>query len=107
MPLYRLLCTNCKAEQRRLLSQKEFDNFAGACVICGNVLGVTLGEPQSRSVETVDDYRSKKVVSDIDKLVDQRAKDHFRSYELPRLRSERGDQYCIDNGFLDKNGRPT
>jgi hypothetical protein len=106
MPIYRFICKPCNREERRLLKKEEADAFSGACKVCGQPLTQVLGMPEAHIVETADDYRGKTVVNDIEKKLDARARDYFNKHDLPRLVSEKGIEWCKQQGFLDQDGRP-
>jgi predicted nucleic acid-binding Zn ribbon protein len=106
MPIYRFVCSPCKLEQKKLLTKEEAEKFSGACSLCGQPLTQTIGVPEGQFKETVDEYRDKKVVNDIEKKLDDRARDHFNKHDLPRLIDEKGIEWCKKNGFVDQDGRP-
>jgi predicted nucleic acid-binding Zn ribbon protein len=106
MPIYKFVCKPCKREEKHLLKKEEADKFSGACSMCGQPLTQVIGIPESQSKETVDEYRNKRVVSDIDKKLDERAKEHFNKHDLPRLIDEKGLEWCKKQGFVDQDGKP-
>lgn len=106
MPIYRFICHPCKIEQKVLLKKEDADKFGGACKVCGSPLIQVIGLPTTQSVETADDYRNTKVASDIDRKLDERAQEHFRKHDLPRLVAEKGAEWCKQQGFLDADGKP-
>jgi bacteriocin-like protein len=78
MPMYVFVCINCKAEEKKLLREKELDNISGGCKICGSPIQQSLGRPESRSMETTDEYRGKTNVQGVDQMIEDRAKEHDR-----------------------------
>ncbi len=65
-----------------------------------------LSAPSVRSLETADEYHGIKNVQDNSKMVDERAKDHWRKHELPRFIQENGVEAAIKNGWVNPDGTP-
>jgi hypothetical protein len=106
MPIYRFICEQCGAEYKRLMRASQMEAYSGACIICGAPVVLTVGKPEGRAVETADEYKNKKKVQDAEKLVLERAQEHHRKHELPRIIADRGIDYARENGLVDEDGRP-
>lgn len=106
MPIYRFVCKPCNREEKQLLKKEEAEAFSGACTVCGQPLAQIMGIPEGQSKDTVDEYRNKRVVSDLDKKLDERAKEYFNKHDLPRLIDEKGIEWCKKQGFVDQDGKP-
>lgn len=107
MPFFRFKCSACDASLKKLLRNKlEAENYSGGCDICGSPVVQTLGTPDKQELVTVDEDRGKKHVDGIEEMIDERAKDHFRKVQLPRMIEERGMDYVKENGFVDEDGKP-
>jgi predicted nucleic acid-binding Zn ribbon protein len=106
VPLYKFVCKTCNIEEKVLLKLEEAEKYSGACKICGHALSQVMGLPNADAKITADDYRDKKVSADIEKKLDDRAREHFNKHELPRLIQEKGVEWCKQNGFVDAEGKP-
>jgi len=106
MPFYRFVCSNCEHDHKFLLSKKDFDSFVANCQICGSIMIAVMGKPESRSLETVDEYRNKKNVSDVSDMVEKRSMDHFQKNDLPKIIAEHGIEFAKRQGFVDEDGKP-
>jgi hypothetical protein len=62
--------------------------------------------PQARAVETSDEYHGMKNVQGIKKMVGDRASEHWRKHELPRLIQEHGKEHAVKEGWIDVDGKP-
>jgi len=78
MPLYIFTCPNCKAKEQRLLKADQVEYFSDGCRICGSPLIQTMGKPESRPMETNDEYRGKTNVQGVEDMIEERAKEHDR-----------------------------
>lgn len=78
MPLYIFTCPNCKAKEQRLLKPEQVEHFSDGCRVCGSLLTQTMSKPESRSMETTDEYRGKANVQGVDQMIEDRAKEHDR-----------------------------
>lgn len=106
MPFYCFACTDCGQQQKLLMSKAKADAF-NECPSCGSSnIKQRLGRPEGRSVETADEYRNTKLVSGVSQMVDERAQDHFRTHDLPRIIAEQGLEFAQRQGFVDQDGRP-
>jgi hypothetical protein len=77
------------------------------CDGCGSSeMAMRIGTPAVRSMETRDDYRGKSIVEGVEKMVDDRASEHFKKHELPRLIAEKGERWARDQNLIDEDGRP-
>ena len=65
-----------------------------------------LGAPAALAKETSDEYRGKSVDQDIKSKLKDRASEHFRKHELPRMIDKHGKEYAQQQGFLDAEGNP-
>lgn len=106
MPIYRFVCKPCQLEEKRLMKKEDAEKFSGACSMCGQPLTQIIGVPDGQFKVTVDEYRDKKVVSDLEKKLDDRAQQYFNKHDLPRLIDEKGVEWCKQQGFLDPDGKP-
>lgn len=105
MPFYCFICPVCKLEEKRLMSKSQADKFSGACTICGNALQQILGKPETRALETRDEYRNKQVAQDVERQLDDRAKQHYREHELPRIVADKGVEVAQKEGLIDRDGK--
>jgi predicted DCC family thiol-disulfide oxidoreductase YuxK len=106
MPFYRFICAEDGVEEKRLLSRSKADSFDGVCPKCQKKLVRALGTPQARSLETADEYRNKKVAEGVSQMIDERAHEHFKKHDLPRIIQEQGIEFAKRQGFVDEDGRP-
>lgn len=106
MPIYRYVCHACKIEEKKLLKREDAEKFSGACKVCGQPLSLVIGIPEAQAMETADDYRGKSVISDVEKKLDDRAREHFNKHDLPRMVADKGVEWCKKQGFLDADGKP-
>lgn len=97
-------CSNCKASEKKLLKAAQLEAFSGGCKVCGAPLQQTLGKPDTRAMETADEYRDKKVAQNVEEMIEERAKDHHRKHELPRIIEEKGIKYAKEHGFVNEDG---
>lgn len=65
-----------------------------------------ISTPSVRAMETSDEYRGKKNVQDINKMSEDRAKDHWRKHELPRFIEQNGLEAAVKNGWANPDGTP-
>ena len=105
MPFYKFICRHCNLEIKKLLrGPKDAEGYSGACHICGHALYFALGKPDKQAVETVDEDRGKKSIQGIEKMIDERASEHFKKHELPRLIEKEGLETAIQQGWVDETG---
>lgn len=107
MPFYIFRCASCDIEQKKLMSKEQADKFMGACTVCGTPLQQTMGKPEARALETRDEYRNKQVAQDVEKKIEDRARQHYREHELPRIVAEKGVQEAQKEGLIDADGKAT
>ncbi len=88
------------------MKKEDAEKFSGACIVCGHPLTQVVGLPEGQSKDTVDEYRNKSVISDIEKKLDDRARDHFNKHDLPRMIADKGIEWCKQQGFVDQDGKP-
>lgn len=106
MPMYRYCCRPCKWDTKKLMSAKEAEAFSGACPWCGIALSRVISNPNTQAKETLDEYRGSTVDADINQKVEDRAKEHFRKHDLPRIIADHGIEFAKRNGFVDEDGNP-
>lgn len=104
MPIYRYHCVACHSDKKVTLLKAGTEKVF--CDECGNDMARVLSPPMARSMETADEYRDKKIVEGVDKMVDERANEHFRKHELPRMIAENGEDWARERGLIDEDGRP-
>lgn len=107
MPIYRYVCPKCSKESKLFKPAASADSLPG----CQNGHPLTemkrqLSAPSVRSMETSDEYRNKKNVQDIDKMSEDRARDHWRKHELPRFIEQNGLEAAVKNGWANPDGTP-
>jgi len=84
MPFYKFKCINCKAEEKKLMEPETLKQFCGACIVCGAALQQILGTAEARSLVTKDEYHDKKQVDGLDKMILDRANEHYETHDKPR-----------------------
>lgn len=69
-------------------------------------MGRQIPIPSIRAMETSDEYRNKKNVQDINKMSEERVKEHWRKHELPRFIEQNGIEAAVKNGWVNPDGTP-
>ena len=104
MPIYKYKCINCDFVHKQLLSGEEVKSFVKNCDLCGLMMGRVHGSPSVRAMETVDEERGKSNPVDLDRMLEERSKDHFRRHELSRRIDKEGHKKVKEEGFIDDDG---
>ena len=106
MPFYMFICDGCqRVEPPKLMTRKDADGFSGGC-ICGHALRIIMGTPTTQAKETVDEHRDKTVIADVERKLDDRAMQHFREHDLPRIIADHGREFAKQHGLIDEDGSP-
>jgi hypothetical protein len=105
MPFILFLCKFCQIKDSRLLPRVKIQKTKIDCPKCGKHMTRVLGVPNAREIQTADEYRNKKVPANIDQMVEERANQHFREHELPRIIDEKGLGYAQEHGLADQDGK--
>lgn len=107
MPIYKYKCQECKKELRLFKPASSADSLPD-CQSGHSLVKMQrqISTPSVRAMETSDEYRNKKNVQDINKMSNERARDHWRKHELPRFIEENGLELAIKNGWSNPDGTP-
>lgn len=89
-----------------MLPRVRAEKYAATCPTCNSPLVIALGVPFTRSLETLDEYRGKKVPENLDKMLTDRAKEHFQKHDLPRIIEEQGIEFAKRQKWVDADGKP-
>lgn len=112
MPIYVYKCQVCGHVEKLFRPAAQADKNLPICQHgeAGNPASTymerQLSTPSVRSVETADEYHGIKSIQDAGKMVEERAKDHWRKHELPRFIQENGIEKAIENGWVNPDGTP-
>jgi hypothetical protein len=114
VPLYRYACPECKDEKVVMLKASETDwkhpecycRFAAGLPPLQTEMVRMMGTPNLRAVETGDEYHGLKAVQGIKDMTTERARDHWRRHELPRIVEKDGKEKAVEQGLIDQEGNP-
>lgn len=104
MPIYQYECSACKTS-KRLMITKDFDQ-PRPCEVCSQPMARQMGSPSAIERETVDEYRKKSRFSDTEQKRHERAQEHFRKVELPKIIETQGLEYAIRHGWVKPEDQP-
>lgn len=107
MPIYLYLCPECGSQVKLFKSISSADDLPDCSD--GHILtkmNRQISIPSVRAMETSDEYRNKKNVQDINKMSNDRARDHWKKHELPRFIEQNGMDAAIKNGWVNPDGTP-
>lgn len=107
MPIYKYLCTECGKESK-MFRPASFADVLPECLNGHSLMKMErqMSAPSVRAMETSDEYRGKKNVQDINKMSEERVKEHWRKHELPRFIEQNGLEIAIKNGWANPDGTP-
>ena len=103
MPIYSYECTSCKSIIKAFRNVKQADS-AVFCKTCGRHDKQNRLLPNNvsgRALENRDEYRNKNVLQDTERLVEDRAKEHWKKHDLPKLIELEGMDAAIKRGWVD------
>lgn len=107
MPIYRYVCNECNREIKLFRPASSADSLPQCQEGHSSTeMARQLAAPSVRSMETSDEYRNKKNVQDINKMSEDRARDHWRKHELPRFIEQNGLETAVKNGWANPDGTP-
>lgn len=103
MPAYKYECPSCKHTELRFnnVSKRDSPFVCNKCGYSGVHNRMLPDNTSGRAMETRDEYRGKSVVQDTEKMVHERATDHWKKYELPEFIQKNGIEEAIKNGWVD------
>jgi hypothetical protein len=114
MPIYTYVCPSGHYEKKlRPVSNSDDEVICDApdwskspSEPCGKGMTRQAALPSGRAVETHDDYHGIKAVQGVKKMVGDRATEHWKKHELPRLIEEHGKEHAVKEGWVDVDGKP-
>jgi putative FmdB family regulatory protein len=102
MPIYRYACPADQSTKSLMRKVSEADESV-KCQ-CGAEMARQIGEPHARAVETGDEYHGLKMVQGVREMATERAREHWRKHELPRIVEREGKEFAVRQGFIDEEG---
>jgi predicted nucleic acid-binding Zn ribbon protein len=101
MPIYRYICSVCRAEAKAMVLASQRKNHSMTCEKCGTPMARTIGVPDCIPMETTDAYRGKSRFMGTNEKRKKRADDHFKRVEMKKIIDKEGVEFAKRHGWID------